>query len=84
MKRDLHELSDRQRIEIQETLNLPVGEFAALIIGALFTLAFLLGPPSLGTELRNAVRTTASAVTSAVADLGDRFEARAAEHRAKP
>jgi hypothetical protein len=84
MRRDLNELSDRQRIEIQETLNLPVGEFAALIIGALFTLVFFFGPPTLGADLRNAVRATASALTGAVADVSDRFEARAAEHRVKP
>ena len=70
-KHDLHELSNRQTIE---ALKLPVGEFAALIISALLTLAFFLGPPTLGTQVRNAVRVTASALSGA--------EARAAEHHA--
>jgi hypothetical protein len=84
MKPSFHELTDRQRSQLQYSLALPVGEFAALIIGALLTLAFFLGPPEFATDAKDIVRAAAANVSGAVSHLGDRQEARAAEHNPPP
>jgi hypothetical protein len=83
MKRPLHDLSDRERIELQETLNIPVGEFAALLIGAFLTLSFFFMPSQLATEAKNIAIATAGSVSEGLTHLG-RVEARAAERNAAP
>jgi hypothetical protein len=84
MRRSLHDLTDRERSQLQDSLALPIGEFAALIIGALLTLAFFLGPAELATDARDIVRAAAANVTGAASQVGNRQEARAADHNPPP
>jgi hypothetical protein len=84
MQRGLHELSEREKGQVHDSLALPVGEFAALIIGAVLTLAFFLGPPSLANTAKEVVRAAAAGVAGAASGLGDRLEARAAERAPPP
>jgi hypothetical protein len=82
MKRGLHELSEREKSQVQDRLTIPVGEFIALLVAALLTLGLLFGPPTLASVARNTALATIATFSSAVTQIGmigSRMEARASE-----
>ena len=85
MKRDPHELSEREKSQLQEELLIPTGEFVALFIGALLTLGLLAGPLTLAGATKNvlvASVATFSGAVAHVATMGSRMEARASDQSA--
>ena len=85
MTRGVHELSEYEKRQAQDRLMIPIGEFVALLIGAVLMLGLLFSPPTLAGAAKDVVQATAATFSGAIAQigtLGTRMEARASERDA--